>query len=188
MIKLNLGAGYERLGADWITIDLDPSTNTTLCRDVRDLGNMPTNSVDEIRAVDILEHLSYRDIVPALREWCRVLKPGGWMFVQVPAADRMMEDFVGAAIVVPGSDPANLDRGLPDDLQKTPLMMRLAWRLLGGHFDQQYTRDSERWYLNAHHALFDEETLRWAAAKAGLLVESLVVNPHPNYQVWLVKL
>lgn len=188
-MKLNLGSGYERLPG-WDSIDLDPDTPATYNLDVRDLSGFADDTYDEIRAVDILEHLSYRDTVPALQEWARVLKPGGRMYVQVPAADRMMAAFVEWDHAEPGllqkAKGVELER-VPDTMQPAPMMIKLAWRLLGGHYDGQYTRDSERWYLNAHHALFDEETIRWAAKAAGLQVESLEVNAHPNYCVWLVK-
>lgn len=192
-MKLNLGAGYERLGADWVKVDLDPNTHPDYVMDVRTLPKEFDGQVDEIRAVDILEHLSYRDTVPTLQCWARALRSGGRMYLQVPAADRMMAAFVEWDHAEPGllqkAKDVNLDRNLPDDLcsQPLPMIVRLAWRLLGGHYDQQYTRSSSQWYLNAHHALFDEETIRWAAEQAGLQIESLEVNPHPNYCVWLVK-
>lgn len=181
-MKLNLGAGYEDLGDEWMTVDLDPATNPTLCRDVRDLGHMPADSVDEIRAVDILEHLSYRDTVPALKEWARVLKPGGLIFIQVPAADVMMDDYTSGRYNY-------LLEGLPEAFaeEDVPMIVRLAWRLLGGHFDGQYTKDSALWYLNAHHAIFDHQSIMWAAKEAGLQIIKLSVNPHPNYQVWMRK-
>ena len=172
-------------------------TRSRLSRAYFVLSSVPTDSIDEIRAVDILEHLSYRDTIPTLTEWARVLKPGGRMFIQVPAADLMMETWYRAvdderrglpdgAFYV-GAAREDLCSKVPDELDDTPLMVKLAWRLLGGHFDGQYTRDEGQWYLNAHHALFDQETIRWAAEEAGLRVESIDVNPHPNYLVWLVK-
>lgn len=187
-MKLNLGAGYDTQPADegWVNIDLDPDV-PGITGDVRRLGLIGDEEVDEIRAVDILEHLSYRDTVPALQEWARVLKPGGRMFIQVPAADVMMDAWAEAWGADGDGMHVDLRKGVPNEFKNAPLIVCLAWRLLGGHYDGQYTRDSERWYLNAHHALFDEETIRWAAAQAGLEVESIEVNAHPNYLVWLVK-
>jgi hypothetical protein len=202
-MKLNLGAGYEHLGPEWHTVDLDPATDPDHLGDVRFLPEDWTSRFTEIRAVDILEHLSYRDTVPALKEWARVLKSGGQLFLQVPAADKMMDLWLSATMfdrdtrmyqgtwyvhdaqdkLAAGTGP--LEKAMGDE--DLPIMVRLAWRLLGGHYDGQYTRSSDKWYLNAHHALFDEETIRWAAEEAGLRVESIDVNPHPNYLVWLVK-
>lgn len=47
------------------------------------------NSVDEIRCSHMLEHLSYRDVAEALKEWNRVLKPGGRLRISVPDADKI---------------------------------------------------------------------------------------------------
>ena len=41
--------------------------------------------------------------------------------------------------------------------------------------------------LNAHYAMFDESSIRWYLERAGLVVESLRVNEHPNLLVWARK-
>lgn len=42
------------------------------------------NSVDEIRSVQVLEHVSYKEAPPILRHWCELLRPGGIAHVDVP--------------------------------------------------------------------------------------------------------
>jgi len=183
MKRLCVGCGYERFPdrETWMTVDLDPDTGCDVIADVRHLGMLEAEHFDEIRAVDILEHLSYRDVPEAVKGWARLLKPGGRLFIQVPAADLIMRMFVS------GDEWGALRRGLPGDLIDAPLMVQTAWRLLGGHLDGDYTRNDDRWYLNAHHALFDGPTLWRVAQYAGLDVESIDINPHPNYQVWMRK-
>lgn len=44
----------------------------------------PPDSVDEIRAVQVLEHVSMKDAPRILRHWHEVLKPGGVAHVDVP--------------------------------------------------------------------------------------------------------
>ena len=44
----------------------------------------PDGSVDEVRASHVLEHLTFREASEALRDWFRVLKPGGVIRVAVP--------------------------------------------------------------------------------------------------------
>ena len=46
-----------------------------------------SGSVDEIRASHILEHFGFEDALDALREWHRVLRPGGRIMVAVPDAE-----------------------------------------------------------------------------------------------------
>lgn len=44
----------------------------------------PPGSVDEIRTVQVLEHVSMRDTARVLRHWHEVLAPGGVLHVDVP--------------------------------------------------------------------------------------------------------
>lgn len=48
----------------------------------------PDNSVEEIRASHILEHFTFCDAEKAVKEWVRVLKPGGRLRVAVPDVDK----------------------------------------------------------------------------------------------------
>jgi predicted SAM-dependent methyltransferase len=47
-------------------------------------GMFPDDSVEEIRACHVLEHFGHQEAELALREWVRVLKPGGTIKVAVP--------------------------------------------------------------------------------------------------------
>lgn len=47
----------------------------------------PTGTFDLVTSFEVLYHLSVGDDVAALRELARVLKPGGWLLVRVPAHD-----------------------------------------------------------------------------------------------------
>jgi hypothetical protein len=82
-LKLNIGAGSTRIEG-WTPID-------------RDLGTeaypLPyeDNSVDEIRASHILEHFSFRDAIEAVKEWARVLKPGGRIRIAVPGFEQISQ-------------------------------------------------------------------------------------------------
>lgn len=80
-IKLDIGAGAT-LEAGWTSWDIKDG------RDARRI-DLADGSVEEIRAVHILEHLANREIVPTLREWNRVLRPGGRLFVAVPFVEEI---------------------------------------------------------------------------------------------------
>ena len=174
-MKINLGAGRERL-VGWTSMDLDPDTRPDVVGDVAMLRDyFAEESVDELRAVDVLEHISWRDTHHTLLEWFKVLKPGGSIYVQVPDADLIMVDYVMEDV-----RPV----GLPASLATAPSIVQTAWRLLGGHFDGDIVRKPGNWHLNAHNALFSESYLRQAMEAVGFEVDRLERNPHPNLLCW----
>lgn len=92
-IKLNIGAGDTRIEG-WIPIDRKFGTEAyPLPASVEWEGetiSLADNTVDEIRASHILEHFSFADAEKALRDWVRVLKPGGKIRIAVPDVDAVL--------------------------------------------------------------------------------------------------
>lgn len=175
--RLEIGSGS--FPTDGFThLDIDPSAPGVDIVGPMFPLDLPDGSVSEIRAVDCLEHCSFRDTATALREWARVLRPGGRIYVQVPDADLIMRWFA--------NEPSRLLDRLPADLPQTPLA-GATWRLLGGHADGVQGAGDVDFRLNAHFALFSERSLRDALDAAGFDVESLTVNEHPNLCVIAVK-
>ena len=168
--RLELGSGFHPTPG-FTHLDINPNAP-----DVDIVGtawplNLPNNSVGEIRAVDVLEHLSYWDTPRILDDWFRVLTPGGKIYIQVPDADTIMRWYA--------SDPDRLVDRLPDGLPKHP-MAGAAWRLLGGHNDGVYVNDGDDFRWNAHYAMFSEFTLRRALQQAGFVAIEITTNAHPN--------
>lgn len=83
-MKLNLGGGK---------IPLEGYENVDRCvgKEVFPL-DYPDNSADEIRASHVLEHFSKRDAIAAVKEWVRVLKPGGTIKIAVPDMGWIMSN------------------------------------------------------------------------------------------------
>lgn len=52
---------------------------------------LPDNSVEEIHASHILEHFPHRSTLSVLKEWVRVLKPGGLIQIAVPDFNKIIE-------------------------------------------------------------------------------------------------
>jgi hypothetical protein len=126
---------------------------------------------DELRAVDVLEHLSYRDVDEALADWRSVVGPDGRLYVQVPDAETIMREYVGRS-----SDGLAWDReGVECDA-----LLGAEWRLLGGHADGVYVTNGDDWRWNAHYSLWSKARLSSALDAAGWVVESIDVNRHPN--------
>jgi predicted SAM-dependent methyltransferase len=78
MIKLNLGCGTD-IREGWINIDSYERSNGTVNMDITKL-TYENNYADEICARDVLEHVTHRKTMDVLREWYRVLKPGGKIY------------------------------------------------------------------------------------------------------------
>jgi len=91
-LKLNLGCG-RRILKGYTNIDFKPFGNKIIVMDVRDL-QYPDDSVDEILAEFVLEHIPYFDTQETLWEWWRVLKVGGKLVLLVPDFDIIAEQWL----------------------------------------------------------------------------------------------
>jgi len=95
-MKLNFGSAHDKLGEDWQNVDaLDWMGNTDIIHDLREFPYpFEDNSADEIRNVECLEHISFKLTMSVLKEFFRILKPGGKIHIQVPDAGKSMEYYV----------------------------------------------------------------------------------------------
>lgn len=82
-MKLNLGAS-DRPFPGFISVDIAPPADQVV--DLREPWPWPDNSVDEVRAHDVFEHLPNR--ILTMNELHRVLKPGGRATIEVPSAAK----------------------------------------------------------------------------------------------------
>jgi len=81
-LKLHLGCGDIHLPG-YINIDIRPGPAVDQVADARDLP-WPDNSLDEIYACALLEHLGQHEWRAALAHWHAKLKPNGLLRVSVP--------------------------------------------------------------------------------------------------------
>lgn len=93
-MKLNLGCG-EYIKEEYINIDIRRLPGVDVVADVLKLP-FRDNSADEIRAIDVYEHVSYLKSQELLRHWVSILKKGGLLFIQSPSIDRVAEYFRSA--------------------------------------------------------------------------------------------
>lgn len=87
--KINLGAGSDTQ-PDWINVDMIKLQGIDV---IHNLINFPypfeDNFADEIKAVDVLEHLppyigEAHGVIKFIEECHRILKPGGTLYLQTP--------------------------------------------------------------------------------------------------------
>lgn len=83
--RLNLGAGGAPMDG-YGNIDLKNGTQAFPL-------NCADNSVEEIRASHLLEHFGHGEVAKVVKEWTRVLKPGGKLKIAVPDFDRIVERY-----------------------------------------------------------------------------------------------
>jgi SAM-dependent methyltransferase len=101
--RLNLGCG-DKILPGYINVDIAESrlgkTPDVLC-DLHKLTPFEDGSVDEILSVHVVEHFWRWEVVDVLKEWVRILKPGGIMFLECPnllsACYELLQNPDGAA-------------------------------------------------------------------------------------------
>ncbi|MBD0272146.1 MAG: methyltransferase domain-containing protein [Acetobacteraceae bacterium] len=83
-VRLNVGCGWDRRPG-FLNVDLQAFHEPDLVADATDLPMLPDGHFEEVVAQDVLEHLERERTVPALREWARLLAPGGVLALRVPS-------------------------------------------------------------------------------------------------------
>ena len=90
-LRLNLGGAGEGFAdgriPGFLTVDLREGPDTDVVADCSRLNQFDDNTVDTIYASQILEHFGVDQTVSVLKEWHRVLKKGGKLYVSVPDFD-----------------------------------------------------------------------------------------------------
>jgi SAM-dependent methyltransferase len=85
-VRLNLGCG-DKILEGYVNVDVAPSragkVPDVLC-DLRNLSSFASDSADEILSVHVIEHFWRWEVEGLLREWVRVLKPGGRLILECP--------------------------------------------------------------------------------------------------------
>ena len=80
-LRLNIGCDRSEI-AGFVGVDFNPDVDPEILAEADDLHMIADNTVDEVYASHVLEHLPFGN--KALEEWLRVLKPGGMLTVVVP--------------------------------------------------------------------------------------------------------
>jgi predicted SAM-dependent methyltransferase len=91
--RLHIGGTLRAPG--WEVLNAQPGQHVDHVGDAGDLSRFAHDSFDEVYASHVLEHLDPRlALEPTLKEWRRVLRPGGRLCVSVPDLEVLCELFL----------------------------------------------------------------------------------------------
>lgn len=92
-----LHIGGDKVAPGWKILNLRPGPGVDYVGDCTDLSAFADESVDDIYASHVLEHLGYVEKLPrALAEFHRVLKKGGRARISVPDFEMLCRLFLGS--------------------------------------------------------------------------------------------
>jgi SAM-dependent methyltransferase len=95
-LRLNLGCG-DKILPGYVNVDVAESRAgkqpDVLC-DLHRLTPFADASADEILSVHVVEHFWRWEVLDVLREWVRVLRPGGRMILECPNLISACEAFL----------------------------------------------------------------------------------------------
>jgi len=133
---LRLHIGGVELRAGWKILNIQPGDNVDYVGECSDLSQFGDETVDEVYASHVYEHLGYQEELPrALKEIQRVLKPGGTFRIGVPDLDVLCQLFIHPSLGV--QDKFHVMRMMyggqidPYDFHKVGLNAQLLFEFLG---------------------------------------------------------
>jgi len=92
---LRLHIGGKKPAAGWKLLDIRAVPGVDFVGDCRNLSEFADESVDEVYASHVYEHLGYVNELPdAFRELHRILKPGGVARISVPDIETLCRLFL----------------------------------------------------------------------------------------------
>jgi predicted SAM-dependent methyltransferase len=108
--RLNWGCGPSP-APGWVNADRRAAPGVELVGDIRDGLAAPDGAFDYATSIHALQELPCLDLVPALRELRRVLRPGGWIRLALPDLERAIRAYLrqdAGYFFVPDDDARSL--------------------------------------------------------------------------------
>jgi predicted SAM-dependent methyltransferase len=93
-MKLHIGGEQSKPG--WKILNIQKKDNTDFIGDISDLKQFKDESIEEIYASHVLEHVKHSLLMQTFLEIFRILKKGGKFYISVPDLSVLTNLFVSA--------------------------------------------------------------------------------------------
>lgn len=125
-LRLYVGSGAERRQG-WVCVDANPSLKPDVVALADKLPMFADGSADAIETCHLFEHLSLAEARGALREWWRILSPGGQLMLELPNLQRCV-DILGHKLDAQGYDLGLVGIfGWPPDIETGGVWQMHKW-------------------------------------------------------------
>lgn len=85
VLKIHLGCGERYIDIPgWVHVDMYPYEHVDVVADASDLHAFKSGEAELIYACHVLQYIDLPEVLPTLKEWYRVLEPGGVLRLAVP--------------------------------------------------------------------------------------------------------
>jgi len=91
---MRLHIGGEEIKEDWKILNIQKKPGVDFIGEITDLSQFDDESVEEIYASHVLEHIGISLVVNAVKEIFRILKQGGRFYVSVPDLEVLTKLFL----------------------------------------------------------------------------------------------
>ena len=91
-MKLHIGG--EEKKEDWKILNIQQKPDVDFIGDITDLGQFEDNSIEEIYASHVVEHVAQKKVETTLKGIHRVLKDSGKFYVSVPDMDILCKIYL----------------------------------------------------------------------------------------------
>ena len=117
-MKINIGGETKKEG--WKNFNAQQKPDVDIIGNIKDLSQFENESIDEIYASHVLEHVDIRSTPSTIKGIYRVLKKGGKFYVSVPDMDALtVEDLNDTEVRQPKSNANNMETFSSNETQAT---------------------------------------------------------------------
>jgi len=91
-VKLHIGGEAQKDG--WKILNIQPKEGVDYIGSITDLSQFESESVDEVYASHVFEHVLQKNALDTLKGIQRILKPQGKLYISVPDLDTLCQIFI----------------------------------------------------------------------------------------------